>query len=70
MRAKKFFHSSSCALVIELFSVALILAFYFRAFAPPLHQYFARVSSTVTPLVFYFLYTGPAVAEKKTSLNR
>ena len=70
VRAERFFPSSSYALVIELFSVALILVFSFRTFAPPIYRYFARVSSTVIPLVFYFLHTGPAVVEKETGLNR
>ena len=56
MRAEKFFLSFSCGLlVIELFIVALILAFCFRATAPPFHQDCVIVSLTVIHLA-YILY--------------
>ena len=56
MRAEKFFLPLSCALVIELFSVALILAFCFRATAPVFHRYCVIVSSAAIRLAYNILY--------------
>jgi len=57
--SREAFLSSSYALVIELCSVALILAFFFRACAPPFHQCFAIVvSSAVIRLADIFFRLG------------
>ena len=69
--AEKFSFLLVCALVIELFIVALILADCFMSLLlRHYHQYFAIViSSPIIPLAFYFLQKIEECSRSKLQLQ-